>query len=49
MKAIGPRLHAAGCRKINLQVRATHTGVMAFCEDLGHDVEERVDMGTRLK
>jgi hypothetical protein len=34
--------------KINLQVRATNAGVVAFYEQLGYAVEERVSMGKRL-
>jgi ribosomal protein S18 acetylase RimI-like enzyme len=46
------RLEAAlvgrGCLKVNLQVRATNAGVIAFYEQLGYTVEERVSMGKRL-
>jgi ribosomal protein S18 acetylase RimI-like enzyme len=46
------RLEAAlthrGCLKVNLQVRATNTEVIAFYEKLGYGVEERVSMGKRL-
>jgi NAD(P)H-dependent FMN reductase/ribosomal protein S18 acetylase RimI-like enzyme len=38
-------LTALGCPKINLQVRATNTGVVAFYERIGFRVEERVSMG----
>lgn len=38
-------LQALGCIKINLQVRATNTVVIAFYEALGFSVEERVSMG----
>lgn len=37
-----------GCLKVNLQVRATNAGVVAFYEQLGYSVEERVSMGKRL-
>jgi ribosomal protein S18 acetylase RimI-like enzyme len=37
-----------GCLKVNLQVRASNAGVVAFYEDLGYGVEERVSMGKRL-
>jgi len=37
-----------GCLKINLQVRATNTEVIAFYEQLGFEVEEIVSMGKRL-
>jgi ribosomal protein S18 acetylase RimI-like enzyme len=46
------RLEAAlaerGCMKVNLQVRASNAGVVAFYEKLGYAVEERVSMGKRL-
>jgi ribosomal protein S18 acetylase RimI-like enzyme len=41
-------LAALGCRKINLQVRASNSGVVAFYEKLGYRVEERISMGKRL-
>jgi ribosomal protein S18 acetylase RimI-like enzyme len=37
-----------GCLKVNLQVRASNVGVIAFYEKLGYHVEERVSMGKRL-
>lgn len=37
-----------GCLKVNLQVRASNAGVIAFYEKLGYGVEERVSMGKRL-
>jgi ribosomal protein S18 acetylase RimI-like enzyme len=42
------RLKAVGCRKINLQVRASNTAVIGFYESLGFAVEERVSLGKRL-
>jgi ribosomal protein S18 acetylase RimI-like enzyme len=46
------RLEAAlterGCLKVNLQVRTSNAGVIAFYEKLGYAVEERVSMGKRL-
>jgi ribosomal protein S18 acetylase RimI-like enzyme len=46
------RLEAAlierGCLKVNLQVRASNTGVIAFYERLDYSVEDRVSMGKRL-
>ncbi len=42
------RLEALGCVKINLQVRASNAGVVAFYQSLGYDVEERVNLGKRL-
>jgi ribosomal protein S18 acetylase RimI-like enzyme len=41
-------LTALGCPKVNLQVRATNRGVVAFYEAVGYAVEERVSMGKRL-
>ncbi len=35
-------------RQINLQVHATNAGVVAFYEQLGYRVEERVSMGKPL-
>ena len=37
-----------GCLKVNLQVRASNAGVIAFYEKLGYVVEERISMGKRL-
>ena len=46
------RLEAAlaerGCLKVNLQVRASNEEVVAFYEELGYAVEERISMGKRL-
>jgi ribosomal protein S18 acetylase RimI-like enzyme len=41
-------LSERGCLKVNLQVRATNAGVVAFYEKLGYVVEERISMGKRL-
>ena len=41
------RLAALGCQKVNLQVRATNSGVIKFYERLGYSVEDRVSMGKR--
>jgi len=38
-------LKRLGCRKINLQVRATNSNVVAFYKKLGFAIEERVSMG----
>jgi ribosomal protein S18 acetylase RimI-like enzyme len=37
-----------GRLKVNLQVRASNAGAVAFYERLGHSLEERVSMGKRL-
>ncbi len=42
------RLREIGCSKVNLQVRATNTNVVAFYESLGYSVEDRISMGKRL-
>jgi ribosomal protein S18 acetylase RimI-like enzyme len=42
------RLLAVGCPKINLQVRATNTHVIAFYESLGFTVDDVVSLGKRL-
>jgi ribosomal protein S18 acetylase RimI-like enzyme len=41
-------LAECGCLKVNLQVRASNAGVVAFYEKLGYGVEPRVSMGKRL-
>jgi ribosomal protein S18 acetylase RimI-like enzyme len=41
-------LTALGCSKVNLQVRATNSEVIAFYRNLGYLTEERVSMGRRL-
>lgn len=48
MHAIEQHLAAAGCGKLNLQVRASNSAVIAFYEALGFAVEARVSMGKRL-
>jgi ribosomal protein S18 acetylase RimI-like enzyme len=42
-------LIAAGCPKINLQIRASNTGVIEFYRRLGYQVDEVVSMGKRLE
>ena len=41
-------LAGRGCLKVNLQVRASNAGTVAFYEKLGYAVEPRVSMGKRL-
>ena len=41
-------LHAAGCPKINLQVRPDNPGVIAFYERIGFTVEGAISLGRRL-
>ncbi len=49
MAELERRLAAAGCGKLNLQVRAGNTQVIALYERLGYQVEDRVSLGKRLK
>jgi ribosomal protein S18 acetylase RimI-like enzyme len=42
------RLADLGCPKVNLQVRATNTAVVAFYRELGYAIEERLALGRRL-
>lgn len=48
MMEVERRLAALGCTKVNLQVRSTNTGVVAFYEKIGYGVEDRVSMGKLL-
>ncbi len=41
-------LRAAGCAKINLQVRTGNTGVIAFYQRLGYQQDDCVSLGKRL-
>jgi ribosomal protein S18 acetylase RimI-like enzyme len=43
------RLREAGCPKINLQVRSSNSGVIAFYRRLGYSVDDVVSMGKRLE
>ncbi len=43
------RLRAAGCPKINLQVRTSNTGVIEFYKRLGFALDDVVSMGKRLE
>ena len=42
-------LIALGCPKVNLQVRMNNTAVIAFYKALGYDIDERVQLGKRVK
>jgi ribosomal protein S18 acetylase RimI-like enzyme len=42
------RLLAAGCPKVNLQVRTSNEHAVAFYRHLGYDVDDVVSMGKRL-
>ncbi len=48
VRAAEQRVHALGARKVNLQVRATNSEVIALYRSLGYAIEERVSMGRRL-
>jgi ribosomal protein S18 acetylase RimI-like enzyme len=48
LRRVEAALAERGCLKVNLQVRASNAGVVAFYERLGYAVEERVSMGKRL-
>ena len=38
-------LKERGCAKVNLQIRASNTAVVAFYQSLGFEIEERISMG----
>lgn len=42
-------LRAAGCPKINLQVRSSNADVIAFYESIGFGIDDVVSMGKRLE
>jgi len=42
-------LRAAGCPKINLQVRSTNTEVIEFYKSIGYKIDDVVSMGKRLE
>jgi ribosomal protein S18 acetylase RimI-like enzyme len=42
-------LHAAGCAKINLQIRSTNLEVIKFYESIGYKQDPVVSMGKRLE
>ena len=43
------RLREIGCPKINLQVRTSNRGVIAFYKRLGYTMDEVVSLGKRLE
>lgn len=49
MKHAEKSLRAAGCPKINLQVRSTNAAVIAFYESIGFAVDGVVSLGKRLE
>ena len=48
MREIEEKLRERGCLKVNLQVLASNTKVIALYEELDFHVEERVSMGKKL-
>lgn len=48
MEMIEKKLLDMGCPKLNLQVRADNRDVVAFYQNIGYEVEERVSMGKPL-
>jgi ribosomal protein S18 acetylase RimI-like enzyme len=43
------RLRAMGCPKINIQIRASNTGVIEFYQRIGFKPDDVVSMGKRLE
>lgn len=48
MQAAEERLRAAGCPKINLQVRSTNAGVITFYKRIGFSEDPVMSLGKRL-
>ncbi|WP_229804142.1 GNAT family N-acetyltransferase [Modicisalibacter luteus] len=48
MTHIEEALHAMGCPKMNILVRATNDEVLAFYRKLGYSVDDAVSIGKRL-
>lgn len=48
MTAVEEKLLAAGCPKINLQVRESNSGVIQFYETIGYKNDHVVSLGKRL-
>jgi ribosomal protein S18 acetylase RimI-like enzyme len=42
-------LKSLGCKKVNLQIRASNTEVAAFYQSLGFAVEDRMSMGKLIR
>jgi ribosomal protein S18 acetylase RimI-like enzyme len=49
MQAAEASLKAAGCPKLNLQVRSSNSGVVEFYARLGYSVEDRTSLGKLLE
>jgi ribosomal protein S18 acetylase RimI-like enzyme len=43
------RLRAAGCPKINIQVRSTNTKVIEFYKRIGFELDDVISLGKRLE
>jgi len=39
-------LKETGCIKVNIQIRSSNTGVAAFYQSIGFEVEDRLSMGS---
>jgi ribosomal protein S18 acetylase RimI-like enzyme len=48
MRRVEKLLEAAGCPKLNLQVRTSNTEVLAFYRALGYAQDDVVALGKRL-
>lgn len=48
MEVVVRELEARGCVKVNLQITGANHGVVAFYEQLGFSVEDRISMGLTL-
>ena len=49
MEAVEEKLRRLGCPKINLQVRHSNDGVIAFYQRIGYTVDPVTSLGKRLK
>jgi ribosomal protein S18 acetylase RimI-like enzyme len=49
MREVERALTERGCLKINLQVRATNSAVVAFYRSIGYEPEERLSLGKRTR
>jgi ribosomal protein S18 acetylase RimI-like enzyme len=49
MEVVETKLREVGCPKINLQVRDTNKGVIAFYKAIGYDPDNVISMGKRLE
>ncbi|MFC1887555.1 GNAT family acetyltransferase [Candidatus Cloacimonadota bacterium] len=49
MQRVEELLKAAGCPKINLQVRSTNVDVIKFYHKIGYEIDEVLSMGKRLE